>query len=131
MAAKALAWLFFLLTLLNIPVFMFYWRGDADSTANSGNTEELGLAGNFVRLSLGNIGQNINAGGEAIFNYNNLLAADSNANNALTISCPYGRLHSLDAFGLAKDDEANARMMADSATPADLLDANCVFNNIS
>jgi hypothetical protein len=121
MAAKALAWLFFLLTLLNIPVFMYYWSGDADSTANAGNTEELGLinffAGNFVRLSLGNIGQNINAGGEA-----NLLAAD-----ALKISCPYGRLHSLDAFGLSKDDGANARMMADSATPADLLDANCAL----
>ena len=40
MAAKALAWLFFLLTLLNIPVFMCYWSAQAGSVANSSKTDE-------------------------------------------------------------------------------------------
>lgn len=96
---------------------MFYWAGDADSAANSGNTEELGLAAIFVRLSLGNIGQNFNAGGEA-----NYLAEA-----ALQISCPFGTLDSLDAFGLSKDNEANARMMADSTAPGELLEVNCAL----
>ena len=117
MATKALAWLFFLLTLINIPVFMFYWAGDVDSTTDSGNAEELGPAADFVRLSLGNIGQNFNAGGEA----NYLVDA------ALKISCPFGTLDSLNAFGLSKDDEANARMMADSTAPAELLEVNCAL----
>jgi hypothetical protein len=117
MATKALAWLFFVLTLLNIPVFMFYWSGDAGNTANSRKTDDLGLAGYFEMLSLGNIGQNINAGGEA-----NIMLG-----GGIEISCPYGKLDSLNAFGLSKDDEANARMMADSTTPGDLLDENCAL----
>jgi len=66
---------------------------------------------------LGNIGQNFNAGGEA-----NVLGEAK-----LKISCPYGTLDSLNAFGLSKDDEANARMMADSTAPGDLLEANCAL----
>ena len=64
---------------------------------------------------MGNIGQNINAGGEV-----NVMRQ-----GAMKISCPYGKLDSLNAFGLSKDDEANARMMADSTTPSVLLYANC------
>jgi hypothetical protein len=128
MAAKALAWLFFVLTLLNIPVFMCYWSAAADTAAVSVTTtttnstysnleNDIGLAGYFSRLSLGNIGQTTAAGGEA-----NYLAVE-----VLTISCPSGTLDSLNAFGLARDDEANARLIADASAPTGLLDASCAL----
>lgn len=51
MSAKSLAILFFVLTIINIPCYVFYWGSSADS-ASIQTPQDL-----FNALSLGNIGQ--------------------------------------------------------------------------
>ena len=48
MSTKTLAYLFMFLTILNIPVFFFYWSGNM--------TEITAATQSFSKISLGNIG---------------------------------------------------------------------------
>ena len=59
-ATKALAWLFFFITILNIPVYAFYYGGNVANTENAeaGNMRigAQNFQGAFAMVSLGNIG---------------------------------------------------------------------------
>ena len=48
MSTKALAWFFFFVTLVNIPVFMFFYNGSQSGTSVIDSV--------FARFSLGNVG---------------------------------------------------------------------------
>lgn len=50
MSTKALAWFFLAISILNIPVLMFYYKGNNDSSASQA------VDGIFAKLSLGNVG---------------------------------------------------------------------------
>lgn len=52
MTTKALSWFFFLMTILNIPVFIFYYAGNVDAKSGASSDSY------FVKMSLGNIGSN-------------------------------------------------------------------------
>ena len=111
MLTKAFAWLFLFLTVLNIPVYAFFYSGnitELESTAIS-------LSDYFSMLSLGNIGSSINACGE------NNLAIE----NEMILSCSYGHLGSLEAWGLSKDDSMICNDMAESDMPLTFLDFDC------
>ena len=90
MKTKTLTYLFFFLTILNLPVFAFYYSGN-QSLADGQQFQDY-----FGILSLGNIGQDQNACGEA----NNALEKN------LTLSCSYGNIQELVDFGLALDNNA-------------------------
>ena len=84
MATKSLGLLFFVLTLLNIPVYMFYynaneWEIDAP--------QEM-----FARVSLGNMGAT------------QLTCSSANypQENEMTLSCGNGTIAGLSFFGLTK-----------------------------
>jgi len=57
MSTKALAWFFLFLTILNIPVFLYFVKGDQSSTSV--------IDSMFGRLSLGNVGEGGVACGQA------------------------------------------------------------------
>lgn len=63
MTTKTLAYLFFFLTLLNIPVLAFYYGGK-DVAVSSNTLGYRDLQNYFLLLSLGNIGQTQDAAGE-------------------------------------------------------------------
>jgi hypothetical protein len=50
MSTKALAWFFLFLTIINIPVLLFYSRGNLNSERSEAGKDI------FAYLSLGNIG---------------------------------------------------------------------------
>ena len=52
MTTKALSWFFLLMTILNTPVFIFYYAGNVDA-ASGQSSDSI-----FVKLSLGNVGSN-------------------------------------------------------------------------
>jgi hypothetical protein len=56
MSTKALSWLFLILTILNLPVMLFYFNG-------SGGTQK-DVNDLAIRLSLGNVGESSQACGE-------------------------------------------------------------------
>lgn len=83
MIIKALAMLFLLLTIINIPVFAFYLSGNkVQQTESAGTFKEW-----FAQPSLGNIGQQENACGESN------IAIE--AVNDMILSCSFGVLGSL------------------------------------
>jgi hypothetical protein len=90
---KAFAWLFLLLTLLNIPLMIFYVNGQgpyAKERVSSGQFTDV-----FAQLSIGNLGVT----GFACSNFN--LAA---AHPTLRWNCPYGTMRELFSFGMQKLD---------------------------
>ena len=52
MVTKSLAWLFLFLTILNLPVYGFFYSGNITKNNNSG----FSVTGYFSMFSLGNIG---------------------------------------------------------------------------
>lgn len=63
MTTKTLAYLFFFLTLLYIPVLAFYYGGK-DASLSSNVLGYRDLQSYFLLMSLGNIGQTTAAAGE-------------------------------------------------------------------
>lgn len=57
MTTKALAYLFLFLTLLNIPVYLFYYSGNVSLSDNE-QQSAIKFQNYFAMVSLGNIGQN-------------------------------------------------------------------------
>ena len=58
MSTRAMSWLFFFLTIINLPAFAYYYKGtssdaDGESTVNTAT----GFSDYFKLLSLGNVGQ--------------------------------------------------------------------------
>ena len=113
MATKSLAWLFFVLTLLNLPVYAFYSSGNLTEQAN----KNFAFSDYFAMFSLGNIGQSKNACAE-----NNLSIEPD-----MILSCSYGNLATLSAFGISKIDDETCTAMGESETPLDFLDNTCFF----
>lgn len=75
MSTKALAWFFLFLTILNIPVLLFYSKGNVSSErAETGKDI-------FAYLSLGNIGQSSDSCGEA--NYATIRDTEDKLNDAI------------------------------------------------
>ena len=77
MSTRALAWFFLFLTILNIPVMLFYGLGNRDSNDTQSVTESP-----FTVLSLGNVGQSTAACGET--NYGKIYKAESDYYRAKT-----------------------------------------------
>ena len=83
MSTKALAWFFLFLTLINIPVLLFYSKGNVNSERSDTGKDV------FAYLSLGNIGQSSDSCGLAnyasIRKTENLLESASKTNKTALI----------------------------------------------
>jgi len=90
MSAKSLAILFFVLTIINIPCYVFYF-GSSASSANISTPQDL-----FNALSLGNIGEAAHACD--VINW----AQDT----TVSLSCNVGTLTSIRYMGLTKADDS-------------------------
>jgi len=107
MSAKSLAILFFVLTIINIPCYVFYYGSSADS-ASIKSPQDL-----FNALSLGNIGQAAHACD--VINW----AQDA----TVSLSCNVGTLTSIRYMGVTKTDDQtctsllNAKSIDDSLVP--------------
>lgn len=117
---KALAYLFLLIAIINIPLFMFYVNGQgpvAASRTKSGQFTEV-----LSRLSVGNLG----VSGMTCSNVN--LA--QNLYN-LTFSCDYGTMRQLFQFGMQKIDNqsctTNGLFIGEGST-ADNFQIDCSFD---
>lgn len=111
MTTKSLSWLFFILTILNLPVYFFYYQGNVTKQENS----DLSFGSYFAMLSLGNIGQSTNACGEI----NTAIEDD------MILSCSFGNLGSLNAFGLVKSEDVECKNLTSSQNPNGQLEENC------
>jgi hypothetical protein len=89
MVTKALGWLFFILTLVNGPIFFFYYTKSSPQTVYDF----------FGMLSLGNVGSVREACGEA-----NLAVTSI---EGLTLACSYGTLETLKNFGLSNSADSS------------------------
>jgi hypothetical protein len=56
MTTQALIYLFVVLTILNIPIFAFYYSGTQAATAGEGSVADASFTDYFGLLSLGNAG---------------------------------------------------------------------------
>lgn len=90
LSTKALAWFFLVLSILNIPIYVFYSQGDKKLDGTLLSSENA-----FSMLSLGNIGSNAHGCGNV-----NL----KTSNSTFYFYCKTGKLGSLMDVGLAKKD---------------------------
>ena len=58
MSTRAMFWLFTLLSILNIPVFAYYYTGTSSNADGESGSKATGFEDYFVLLTLGNVGQN-------------------------------------------------------------------------
>lgn len=83
MVAKSFAWLFFILSVLNLPVFLFYFEGNVvRNLSNNASRSSFSFQQIFAEFSLGNIGQSQVACG------NSNLAIEKE----IGVSCAYGKM---------------------------------------
>ena len=95
MSTKSMALLFAILSILNIPVYMFYFQSNP-MQAHNPKIQDF-----FSALSLGNIGQTT----QACDTVN--LAIDQE----ITLHCPTGKLDKLLLQGVGKDDDSSCTNM--------------------
>jgi hypothetical protein len=120
-STRAMAWLFFALTIINIPVFAFYYNGTS-TRAHKIDKSELVFGDYFAMLSLGNIGQSAFSCGNTNFSQ---IEADKNFETYANIelSCGYGsQLGKLLEIGLIKDDKAVCGMLYTDPVRKDVFD---------
>ena len=91
LSTKALAWFFLVLSILNIPIYVFYSQGDKKLDGTLLSSENA-----FSLLSLGNIGSNAHGCGDV-----NL----KTTNTTFYFYCKTGNLGSLVDIGLTKSDD--------------------------
>ena len=97
MATKSLALLFLIITILNIPVYAFYYSGNITKISSGGETKQaFSYSDYFAMLSLGNIGQSQNACAETNIAFE----------KEMVMACSYGHLAQFESFGLSKDDDS-------------------------
>lgn len=128
MSTRAMAWLFFLLTLINVPAFAYYYKGtssnrDGDATTN----EATKFTDYFTLLSLGNVGQSSYACG-----FTNFARVDQgstfNESQQIQLSCGLGsRLGRIVHMGLSATNEATCGKLFEDHTEEGVLDAK--FNS--
>lgn len=93
---KSMSILFLILTIINMPVYLFYASGNASKGLGSDKTTDI-----FAKLSLGNLGQSMKSCSET-----NVLF-----NETLTFSCSFGQIESLELWGLVKDDNSTCKVI--------------------
>ena len=104
LSTKAMAWFFFFLTIINLPLFYFYFNGTMVDQNSQGGSPK--FDDNFVKLSLGNIGQSSYACGEANLalvnnDINDKDSEESNRNSKITLRCSgFAKLGMMRKFGL-------------------------------
>ena len=89
MSTKALAWLFFILTILNFPVYVFFWESN-ESAVHAPQDY-------FAKLSLGNIGQTEFACSAMNFQLQRVISMSCSTN--------FAQMEDLQYFGLANTDQ--------------------------
>lgn len=106
LSTKAMAWLFFFLTILNIPVFRYYYYGR--------EAADIGASGSFFTdFSLGNVGSSHIACGTSryagvIYGYNQNKAEWFNSNKTINLECHDGAvLGEIVQFGLSRDKDSS------------------------
>jgi len=109
MSAKSLAILFFVLTIINIPCYVFYFGSSADS-ASIKTPQDL-----FNALSLGNIGQAAHACD--VVNW----AQDQ----TVSLSCNVGTLTSIRYMGITKTDDQTCTSLLNAKSVDASLVAGC------
>jgi hypothetical protein len=109
MSAKSLAILFFVLTIINIPCYIFYFGSSADSN-NIKSPQDL-----FNALSLGNIGQAAHACD--VINW----AQDT----TVSLSCNVGTLTSIRYMGVTKSDDQTCTSLLSAQSIDDSLVPDC------
>ena len=101
LATKALSWFFFFLTIINIPVYVFYHN------ANPVEQTKPWFLGYLNSFSLGNIAQT----GSSCDSLN--IAIDSKIN----LSCPSGHLDNIMYYGFTKENEATCLNIKSATKP--------------
>lgn len=109
LATKSLAWLFFFLTILNLPVFAFYYA------SNPTSENSLSLQDYFGSLSLGNIGESEHACDRMN------LAADKN----IKLSCSMGLLQEMKYIGIGKDDSSTCMNILSAVKVSENFENGC------
>jgi hypothetical protein len=129
LTTRAMAWLFFALTIINIPVFAFYYHGTNTYTHKNDNSGTI-FEDYFSILSLGNIGQNSLACGDTNFAQ---IEADENfeAFAKIELSCGFGsKLGKLLEIGLIHDDKATCGMLYTDPIRKDVFDSKYKSNGL-
>lgn len=114
MSTKAVAWLFFFLSILNIPVFIFFYE--------SNDAEIISVPMDyFAKLSLGNIGQAENACNQ--MNY----ATDREI--SFTCSSSFAKLSDLKYLGVVKKSKTTCKkvLLEESKDLPDLFETDCLY----
>lgn len=109
--------LFFILTVINLPVYAFFYAGNEAKNAKQGFQWEQ----RFAQLTLGNIGQSdVSCGSSNVAIQNNL-----------TMSCSFGKLGPMSMFGFSKDDKSSCIQIikSESENVEDIyLDGKCHYD---
>lgn len=119
MTTKSLVWLFLLLSIINIPIYMIYCRGNMNSGAQQSTFDFQHV---FALSSLGNIGQSQAACSETNF------ALDT----TVTLACTYGVLGALDLLGFPLDDNKTCAQIYKSMPEnpkSEFMDPVCNFED--
>ena len=101
MSTKALSQFFFLLTIINIPVYIFYHN------SNPIEVTKPAFLGVFSSFSLGNIAQREGS----------CDAVNFAIGNEVNLKCSYGTLENIMYYGFTKEDDASCLSIRSSAKP--------------
>ena len=109
MSTKALSQLFLLLTIINIPVYVFYHNSNPIEVTKP---EFLGV---FSSFSLGNIAER--AGSCDAVNFA--------IGNEINLKCSYGSLENIMYYGFAKEDDASCLSIRSSSNSKSYFTQEC------
>lgn len=118
-SAKTLAWFFVVLTILNVPTYMFFYK--SNQTANCSTSD---LQGCFDKLSMGSIGQSEIACATVNFAKSRELELACFTSNA--------KLTEIKFVGIAKDNETSCKKLnkAPYASKGEQFFDKCYVNNL-
>lgn len=106
-----MACLFLILTIINIPVYMFYYSSNP-------NYAILSPADFFTSMSLGNLGEEQKACD--VINWS--------VAKEVTLSCSQGILTDLKYAGISKNDRVSCLGMRSTKNPQDLMLDGCYYD---
>lgn len=103
LSTKAMSFFFFFLTILNLPVLYVYYNGSRVNSEASGGVQVESFTDQFIKFSLGNIGQS------------SLSCASANLahESKITLTCGgYSKLGKMRRVGLIKNNDENCNTIA-------------------
>ena len=124
MTTKSVAWFFLFLTVINIPIYLFFHQSNQTADCDMNNFKAETLQECFDKVSLGSMGQNEVACSTLNFARNRKIN--------LSCSTQFAKLTEIKFMGLTKSNQSTCTRLNDAklSDKSDQFENKCYINNI-